>query len=75
MYVSAVLNPSEELGKRRRQVIFSTGRGDHFSGREMDDEGSVDELVSAIIKALNAGVDASTPWSKPSPRSVAGFDQ
>lgn len=41
----------------------------------MDDEGSVDKLVSVIIKALNAGIDASTPWSKPSPRSVAGFDQ
>lgn len=35
----------------------------------------IDKFVSSIIKALDAGIDASTPWSNPSPRSISGFDQ
>lgn len=31
--------------------------------------------MSSIVKALNAGIDASTPWSNPCSRSIAGFDQ
>jgi hypothetical protein len=42
---------------------------------ELQDEGNIDRYVSAIIDALSAGIDASTPWSNPSPRSIPGFDQ
>jgi hypothetical protein len=42
---------------------------------ELKSEDDIDSLVSSIVKALNAGIDASTPWSTPSPRSIAGFDQ
>jgi hypothetical protein len=34
---------------------------------ELSDEESID--------TLNAGIDASTPWSNPSPRSIPGFNQ
>jgi ribonuclease HI len=42
---------------------------------ELQDEGSIDSYVTAIVDALGAGIDASTPWSNPSPRSIPGFDQ
>ncbi|CAG9950816.1 unnamed protein product [Clonostachys rosea f. rosea IK726] len=42
---------------------------------QLIDEGSIDGFVSVIIKALDAGIEASTPWSNPSPRSITGFDQ
>jgi hypothetical protein len=42
---------------------------------QLSDEESIDEIVSAIIKALDGGIEASTPWSNPLPRSIAGFDQ
>ena len=41
----------------------------------LDDEEAIDGFVTQIIKALEAGIDASTPWANPSPRSIAGFDQ
>ena len=42
---------------------------------ELRDKDSIDEYVRSIINALKAGIDASTPWSNPSPRSISGFDQ
>jgi ribonuclease HI len=42
---------------------------------DLKDKESIDEHVRSIINALNTGIDASTPWSNPSPRSIPGFDQ
>ncbi len=42
---------------------------------ELTNKKSIDECVSSIIKALNAGIDVATPWSNPSPRSIPGFNQ
>ena len=42
---------------------------------ELTGEENIDKLVSTIIRSLDAGIEASTPWSNPSPRSIAGFDQ
>jgi hypothetical protein len=42
---------------------------------QLRDEESIDDFVSVIIRALDAGIEASTPWSNPSPHSIAGFDQ
>ena len=42
---------------------------------ELRNNDSIDGCVHSIIVALNAGIDASTPWSNPSPRSVPGFSQ
>ena len=42
---------------------------------ELKDEESIDENVSQLVKALDEGIEASTPWSNPSHRSIAGFDQ
>jgi ribonuclease HI len=42
---------------------------------ELSDKDSIDIFVSCIISALEAGIEASTPWSNPSPRSIAGFNQ
>ncbi|KAK9445095.1 hypothetical protein VB005_01558 [Metarhizium brunneum] len=47
----------------------------NYDGMEPKNEGDIDALVSSIVKALNAGIDASTPWSNPCSRSIAGFDQ
>lgn len=47
----------------------------HFDGMELRSEDDIDALASSIIGALDAGIDASTPWSNPSPRSIAGFNQ
>ncbi|OAQ57795.2 reverse transcriptase [Pochonia chlamydosporia 170] len=38
-------------------------------------EDNIDTLVCSIVGALNAGIEASTPLSNPSPRSIPGFDQ
>ncbi len=35
----------------------------------------IDAFVSSIIEALQAAIEESTPWSNPSPHSIAGFDQ
>ncbi|KAM3547744.1 hypothetical protein ARSEF4850_009829, partial [Beauveria asiatica] len=42
---------------------------------ELEDEESIDAHVTQIISALEAGIEASTPWSNPSPHSIAGFNQ
>ncbi|RYP01304.1 hypothetical protein DL766_004706 [Monosporascus sp. MC13-8B] len=42
---------------------------------ELRDRESIDKFVASIVNALNAGVDASTLWSNPPPRSISGFDQ
>ncbi|CVL13281.1 uncharacterized protein FPRN_15227 [Fusarium proliferatum] len=42
---------------------------------ELNDKESIEGLVSSIVNALEAGIEASTPWSNPSPRSIAGFNQ
>ena len=42
---------------------------------ELGDKESIDIYVTSIVNALDAGIDVSTPWSNPSPRSIAGFDQ
>ena len=50
----------------------------HLEGNDtgtLSDERSIDNAVSPIINALEAGIEASTPWSNPSPHSIAGFDQ
>ncbi|KAJ9137654.1 Endonuclease/exonuclease/phosphatase [Pleurostoma richardsiae] len=44
-------------------------------GTELTDHSSIDHLVSAIVEAIQVAIGASTPWSNPSPRSIAGFDQ
>ena len=42
---------------------------------ELSEEDSIDRYTHSIIGALQAGIDASTPWSNPSSRSLSGFDQ
>ena len=42
---------------------------------ELRNKESIDECVSSIINALKAGIEASTPWSNPSLRSIPGFNQ
>ena len=49
-----------------------------LTGSEVTDlknEQDIDEHVRGFITALQVGIDASTPWSNPSPRSVSAFDQ
>jgi hypothetical protein len=48
---------------------------DRIPNTALKDGDSIDEYVGSIITALQAGIDASTPWSNPSPRSIPGFDQ
>jgi ribonuclease HI len=45
------------------------------SAIELKDRDSIDRYVGSIVNALQEGIDASTPWSDPSPRSISGFDQ
>jgi hypothetical protein len=42
---------------------------------ELSEKHSIDRYMHSIIDALQAGIDASTPWSNPSSRSLPGFDQ
>ena len=42
---------------------------------QLTDSNTIDKFVSSIVEALQAGIDAATPWSNPSPHSIAGFDQ
>lgn len=42
---------------------------------ELRGEENIDEFVSSLINALTAGIEASTPWSNLSPRSIRGFNQ
>ena len=57
----------------RRVVKEHISRLDEVT--ELKDKESIDKFVSSIVDALDAGIEASTPWSNPSPRSVSGFDQ
>jgi hypothetical protein len=42
---------------------------------ELRDNESIDEYTQSIIEALNTGINALTPWSNLSLRSILGFDQ
>jgi ribonuclease HI len=42
---------------------------------DLNDRESIDGFVSSLVRALHAGIEASTPWSDPSPRSIPGFNQ
>jgi hypothetical protein len=42
---------------------------------ELSEKHSIDRYTHSIIDALQAGIDASTPWSNPSSRSLPGLDQ
>ena len=42
---------------------------------ELSGEDDINTFVETIVNALDAGIEASTPWSNPSPRSISGFDQ
>ena len=42
---------------------------------ELRDKDGISKFVSAAIDALEASVEALTPWSSPCPRSIPGFDQ
>jgi hypothetical protein len=37
------------------------------------DPQEIDDLANAIVWSINIAIDQSTPWSRLSPRSVAGF--
>ena len=41
----------------------------------LDNNSSIDEFVAFILYAVTQGIDASTPWSNPNPRSIPGFNQ
>jgi hypothetical protein len=42
---------------------------------DFEDKDSINDYVCSIINALKAGIEASTPKSSPSPRSIPGFNQ
>jgi hypothetical protein len=42
---------------------------------DLNNKERIDEYVCAIINALKEGIEASTPWSNPSPRSIPGFNE
>lgn len=56
-----------------RQIVKE--RLPQIEAAELRGEDSIDNFVSSIVNALYAGINASTPWSNPSPRSIVGFDQ
>ncbi|PQE17592.1 reverse transcriptase protein [Rutstroemia sp. NJR-2017a WRK4] len=37
------------------------------------DPQEIDNLTNTIVRSINNAIDQSTPWSRPSPRSVTGF--
>jgi len=45
----------------------------YFNASELGTIERIDKHVNSIINALQRGIDASTPWSNPSPRSIPGF--
>lgn len=71
--------PRKRLWTKTNPVLLRQAVKDRLSQVEsvvlLEDTSSIDEFVSSIIDALHAGIDKSTPWSNPSPRSIAGFDQ
>jgi len=56
-----------------RQTV--TARLRPCESMELKDTDSIDSYVTSIVTALDAGIDASTPWSNPCPRSISGFNQ
>lgn len=60
--------------EKLRDVVESTLSQipDNF---DLKDKERIDEYVHAIVNALKKGIDASTPWSNPTPRSVPGFNE
>ena len=65
---------SKTNAKVLRQVVTDRVPPD-CDAVELRNEDDIDTLVSSIVNALDAGIDAPTPWSNPSSRSIAGFDQ
>ncbi|KAM0664346.1 hypothetical protein ACQRIU_006929 [Beauveria bassiana] len=41
----------------------------------LNNHAEIDAYVCTTVKALVDGIDASTPWSNPSPHSIPGFDE
>jgi ribonuclease HI len=41
----------------------------------LENNDNIDEFVTTIVRAIEIGINASTPWSNPSPQSIAGFNQ
>ena len=58
----------------RQTVKEELAKESNAQTKEFKDKHIIDEYVQSIINALRAGIDASTPWSNPSPQSVPGFD-
>jgi hypothetical protein len=71
--------PRKRLWNKRKMPVLRQMVEDRLPGvpnaPQLRNKESIDECVSSIINALKAGIEASTPWSKPSPRSIPGFDQ
>ncbi len=44
-----------------------------LEGEIVRDTREIDDLANAIVRSINTAIDQSIPWSRPSPRSVAGF--
>jgi ribonuclease HI len=68
----------KRLWAKTDTIILRQTVKDHLGENEagiLSDEQSIDGDVSSIISALEAGIEKSTPWSDPSPHSIAGFDQ
>ena len=59
-----------DFSKLRQTVKEGLAGG---SIKDLGGKHDLNERVQFIVKALQAGIDASTPWSNPSPRSVSGF--
>ncbi|OKL55294.1 hypothetical protein UA08_09424 [Talaromyces atroroseus] len=78
-------NPQPDEPKRKRLwaktniTILRQVTQNHLSksndATELSSIESIDGFVSTLVQALNAGIEASTPWSNPSPRSIPGFNQ
>jgi ribonuclease HI len=62
-----------DVSKLRETTQKQICRIDHTA--RLQDKESIDRFVAGIVVALEAGIEASTPWSNPSPRSITGFTQ
>jgi hypothetical protein len=56
------------------QRVVQGGISGIHSIAELRDEESIDDYISIIVRALDAGIEASTLWSNPSPHSIVGFN-
>ncbi|PQE23331.1 zinc knuckle protein [Rutstroemia sp. NJR-2017a BBW] len=69
------------LGQFRRCGIVQKGEVEHWGETEdypgiavLRTAGPVYDIINhTIVRSINNGIDQSTPWSRPSPRSVTGF--